>query len=259
VGQLTFDATDKQIKMVSGDKTVDPSDNTYVLKLTKGTVKDGDVKANVEVTGLPSGLDYTALGDSSSNTITITVSGTASQALQADLDNVSVLVKAGAVSETTATDSVANATFEVKKHVAPAVGQLTFDATDKQIKMASGDETVDPSDNTYVLKLTKGTVKDGDVKANVEVTGLPSGLDYTALGDSSSNTITITVSGTASQALQADLNNVSVLVKAGAVSETTATDSVANATFEVKKHVAAPISTIGKISSGLSSLFNILR
>ncbi|WP_417921772.1 hypothetical protein, partial [Clostridioides difficile] len=80
-----------------------------------------------------------------------------------------------------------------------------------------------------------------------------------ALGDSSSNTITITVSGTASQALQADLNNVSVLVKAGAVSETTATDSVANATFEVKKHVAAPISTIGKISSGLSSLFNILR
>ncbi|MFL8275132.1 hypothetical protein, partial [Clostridioides difficile] len=54
-------------------------------------------------------------------------------------------------------------------------------------------------------------------------------------------------------------NNVSVLVKAGAVSETTATDSVANATFEVKKHVAAPISTIGKISSGLSSLFNILR
>ncbi|MGV9066108.1 hypothetical protein I5860_016990 [Clostridioides difficile] len=26
----------------------------YVLTLTKGTAKDGDVKANVEVTGLPS-------------------------------------------------------------------------------------------------------------------------------------------------------------------------------------------------------------
>ncbi|KAK2286534.1 hypothetical protein XC41_10120, partial [Clostridioides difficile] len=86
---------------------------------------------------------YTAEGDSSANTITITVSGTASQVVQTDLDNVSVLVKAGAVSETTATDSAANATFEVKKYVAaPAVGQLTFDATDKQIKMASGDKTV---------------------------------------------------------------------------------------------------------------------
>ncbi|MGV9066110.1 hypothetical protein I5860_017005 [Clostridioides difficile] len=52
------------------------------------------MKANVEVTGLPSGLDYTAEGDSSANTITITVSGTASQAVQTDLDNVSVLVKA---------------------------------------------------------------------------------------------------------------------------------------------------------------------
>ncbi|MCU5956598.1 hypothetical protein H3U21_19490, partial [Clostridioides difficile] len=242
VGQLTFDATDKQIKMASGDKTVDPSDDTYVLTLTKGTAKDGDIKANVEVTGLPSGLDYTAEGDSSANTITITVSGTASQAVQTDLDNVSVLVKAGAVSETTATDSAANATFEVKKYVAaPAVGQLTFDATDKQIKMASGDKTVDPSDDTYVLTLTKGTAKDGDVKANVEVTGLPSGLDYTAEGDSSANTITITVSGTASQAVQTDLDNVSVLVKAGAVSETTATDSAANATFEVKKYVAPAI------------------
>ncbi|OJT81171.1 hypothetical protein BM532_18370 [Clostridioides difficile] len=53
--------------------------------------------------------------------------------------------------------------------MAPAIGQLTFDATDKQIKMASGDKTVDPSDDTYVLTLTKGTAKDGDVKANVEV------------------------------------------------------------------------------------------
>ncbi|MBH7547872.1 hypothetical protein ACE5MA_18070, partial [Clostridioides difficile] len=132
-------------------------------------------------------------------------------------------------------------------------------ATDKQIKMASGDKTVDPSDDTYVLTLTKGTAKDGDVKANVEVIGLPSGLDYTAEGDSSANTITITVSGTASQAVQTDLDNISVLVKAGAVSETTATDSAANATFEVKKHASDPISTIGKISSGLSSLFNILK
>ncbi|MGS2562522.1 hypothetical protein I4O98_014980 [Clostridioides difficile] len=33
--------------MASGDKTVDPSDDTYVLTLTKGTAKDGDVKANV--------------------------------------------------------------------------------------------------------------------------------------------------------------------------------------------------------------------
>ncbi|NMS89130.1 hypothetical protein HGQ85_04250, partial [Clostridioides difficile] len=68
-----------------------------------------------------------------------------------------------------------------------------------------------------------------------------------------------TVSGTANPAVQNDLDNVSVLVKAGAVSGTGATDSVANTTFEVKKYVAAPISTIGKISSGLSSLFNILR
>ncbi|OJT89967.1 hypothetical protein BM534_04275 [Clostridioides difficile] len=125
-----MNATDKQIKMASGDKTVDPSDNTYILKLTNGTVKDGDVKANVKVAGLPSGLDYTAVGNRSANTITITVSGTASQSIQNDLNNVSVLVKAGAVSGTGATDSIANTTFEIKKYVAPAIGQLTFDATD---------------------------------------------------------------------------------------------------------------------------------
>ncbi|NJI57763.1 cell wall-binding repeat-containing protein, partial [Clostridioides difficile] len=78
----------------------------------------------------------------------------ASQSIQNDLNNVSVLVKAGAVSGTGATDSIANTTFEIKKYVAPAIGQLTFDATDKQIKMASGDKTVDPSDDTYVLTLT---------------------------------------------------------------------------------------------------------
>ncbi|MGV9066113.1 hypothetical protein I5860_017025 [Clostridioides difficile] len=100
-----------------------------ITNINKGTAKDGDVKANVEVTGLPSGLDYTAEGDSSANTITITVSGTASQAVQTDLDNVSVLVKAGAVSETTATDSATNTTFEVK--ICGTSNESINSATDK--------------------------------------------------------------------------------------------------------------------------------
>ncbi|MGV9066114.1 hypothetical protein I5860_017030 [Clostridioides difficile] len=58
-------------------RQVDHPDDTYVLTLTKGTAKDGDVKANVEVTGLPSGLNYTAEEIHQPNTITITVSGTA--------------------------------------------------------------------------------------------------------------------------------------------------------------------------------------
>ncbi|OJT92722.1 hypothetical protein BM535_08420 [Clostridioides difficile] len=51
--------------------------------------------------------------------------------------------------------------------MAPAIGQLTFDATDKQIKMASGDKTVDPSDDTYVLTLQKEQQR-WRCKANVE-------------------------------------------------------------------------------------------
>ncbi|OJT89966.1 hypothetical protein BM534_04270 [Clostridioides difficile] len=49
------------------------------------------------------GYDYTAEGDSSANTITITsIRNSKPSSIKLDLDNVSVLVKAGAVSETTA-------------------------------------------------------------------------------------------------------------------------------------------------------------
>ncbi|WP_413927229.1 hypothetical protein, partial [Clostridioides sp. ZZV14-6048] len=67
---MAFTATDDTIKMDSDDTSVDQTDNTYVLTLTNGTVKDGDMKANIDITGLPAGLDYTALGSTSANTIT---------------------------------------------------------------------------------------------------------------------------------------------------------------------------------------------
>ncbi|MCC0732990.1 hypothetical protein, partial [Clostridioides sp. ZZV14-6048] len=84
-----------------------------------------------------------------------------------------------AVSGTGAIDSDANSSFKIKKYVAPAVGKIAFTATDDTIKMDSDDTSVDQTDNTYVLTLTNGTVKDGDMKANIDITGLPAGLDYT--------------------------------------------------------------------------------
>ncbi|MCC0732982.1 cell wall-binding repeat-containing protein, partial [Clostridioides sp. ZZV14-6048] len=99
----------------------------------------GDMKANIDITGLPAGLDYTALGSTSANTITITITGQANQAVGVDIDNVSVTVKKEAVSGTGAIDSDANSSFKIKKYVAPAVGKIAFTATDDTIKMDSDD------------------------------------------------------------------------------------------------------------------------
>ncbi|MCC0732886.1 hypothetical protein KGF44_19900, partial [Clostridioides sp. ZZV14-6048] len=84
-------------------------------------------------------------------------------------------------------------------------------------------------------------------------------LDYTALGSTSANTITITITGQANQAVGADIDNVSVTVKKEAVSGTGAIDSDANSAFKIKKYVVAPISTVGRIAFRLSNLFNILK
>jgi YVTN family beta-propeller protein len=78
-------------------------DKTWVLDVTTGTVKTDISAADVTLTGLPAGLSYTAAkGDG--NTIVITLTGTATDALTADAA-ITAVIKGSAVTETGVNDS----------------------------------------------------------------------------------------------------------------------------------------------------------
>ncbi|WP_186843818.1 hypothetical protein [Acetobacterium tundrae] len=119
--------------------------------------------------------------------------------------------------------------------------KIAFTNTDDTITLAAGNQEVLVNDNTYVLLLTTGTPKTGDVTAAVAVIGLPEGLTYTATGNAGVKTITITVGGTASAAVVSDVTNVSMTIMAAAVSEPSGVEAAdAVSTFCVRTDKTPP-------------------
>jgi hypothetical protein len=103
LGKITVNAIDAQVTMDTDNKAISLSDNTFVIKNTKGTLKTTLVKNDVELTGLPPGLDYT-VDKTEDGDIQITVTGTADTELTDDVTLI-VVVKASAVTEAGAQDS----------------------------------------------------------------------------------------------------------------------------------------------------------
>jgi LPXTG-motif cell wall-anchored protein len=85
------------------NKTPSARDKTWEISVTSGTVKAGIAKADVTLTGLPAGLDYTA-AKGTGNTIVITLTGAATTALTADA-TVTAVIEGSAVTEADAQDS----------------------------------------------------------------------------------------------------------------------------------------------------------
>jgi len=96
-------ATDDTAILQIDNKTPSARDKTWELSVTSGTVKAGVAKADVTLSGLPAGLDYTA-AKGTGNTIVITLTGAATAALTADA-TLTATIKGSAVTEADAQDS----------------------------------------------------------------------------------------------------------------------------------------------------------
>ncbi len=124
-------AIDPSVTMAAGNTAVAAGDNSWTINVVTGTVKDGLSAEDVVLTGLPPGLSA-AVTKGTGNTILVTVSGTAGQAVNS-LTTVSVVVKGGAVTEPGMADSL-----PVSVHLSPAAlsaGQVTVTGEQKDITL----------------------------------------------------------------------------------------------------------------------------
>ncbi|MHB1405163.1 MAG: cell wall-binding repeat-containing protein [Desulfitobacteriaceae bacterium] len=94
--------------------------------------------------------------------------------------------------------------------------QLTAVASDPTVTMATGNTTIDAADNSWVLSVTNGEVNSSVSTNDLTITGLPAGLTATAAKDTATNSMVVTVSGTASVAVTTS-TSVSIVVKGSAV------------------------------------------
>jgi hypothetical protein len=228
-GDATSGGTDGSVSMIAPvNKSVDTTNNSWFINVSKGTVKAGLTLADLTMS-LPAGL--TAVAEKGSgNTILITVSGTTGSAIAA-ATNISVIIKPSAVLDVGAT---ASAAITVK--LLPGTYQVTGSATGNDTVTMQGPArtTVSSVDSTWVLTVTQGTVKAGVGNSDITVTGLPAGLSFTAT-KGTGNTIIVIISGTTSTAVTAD-ESPTIRIKGSAVTESGAQDS-GPITVEVKAGV----------------------
>jgi len=100
---ITGTATDSIAILQMDNKTPSARNKTWEINVTSGTVKADVSKADVTLSGLPAGLDYTA-SKGTGNSIVITLTGTATTALTADA-TVTAIIMGSAVSESNASNS----------------------------------------------------------------------------------------------------------------------------------------------------------
>jgi hypothetical protein len=106
--EITVDTanSDLILQMQEGNTQPDSANNSWMLKISDPQIKSDVSLADLEITGLPEGLNVQNVAlDQPENAIIITVAGTASQAVEIPV-NVGITVKASAASENGYEDSV---------------------------------------------------------------------------------------------------------------------------------------------------------
>ena len=237
-------ATDDEIDMAD-TTTVSSTNNNWTLEITEGTLKSGLSESDLTITGLPVGLSATAARGTETDTILVTVAGAADDSVSSAV-NVDIVVKGSAVVEDEAEASDPIGVTLNPAQTSPI--QVKVEAADSVVTMAEGNEAVS-ADNDWELEITEGTLADEIDNGDLEITGLPAGLTWTASRDSA-DTILVTVAGTANPAVNAAAN-VSIVVKGSAVTEAEASNSEA-----VSVTVSpAPDASLDVQVSGLPAVF----
>jgi YD repeat-containing protein len=140
-------------------------------------------------------------------------------------------------------DAAGNITSATKSTLPKVAATVTKPA----VTMGVGNTNVS-YDNTWVLDVTTGTLKDSISMADLAITGLPTGLTCTAAKATDGNSIVITVAGTADQAVTQAVT-VSIVIRGSAVVDAGAVDSA-----PVSVQINPAISGAGATISGLVRL-----
>ncbi|MEF3306755.1 hypothetical protein PV407_26815, partial [Paenibacillus sp. GYB003] len=111
-------------------------------------------------------------------------------------------------------------------------------ATDNSITMEAGNTTVSATDNKWVINVTTGTLNPAVTEADLNITGLPTGLTFTAV-KGTGNTIDITVGGTATSTVTTP-TAVNVIVKGSAVTDGSTDSAPINVTVNPAPDTTAP-------------------
>ena len=181
-----------------------------------GTVKENVSASDLSVTGLPNGLNLSAV-KVPDNKIKITLNGTAVGAVSITT-KVNIVVNSSAVEEDGAIDSPG-----IDFNLTPTSFQLSTNAFDASIDMEAGNKTINTANNNWAINGINGTLKENMSAGDLNVTGLPDGLILLA-AKGPDNKIIITLTGTAVGAVLA-ITNVNIVVKVSAVEEDGATNS----------------------------------
>ncbi len=96
-------ATDDVAILQIDNKTPSERNKSWEINITKGTVKSNISSADITLSGLPTGFDYTA-AKGTDNTIIITLTGAANTALSSD-KTITAIIKGSAVTEPVAENS----------------------------------------------------------------------------------------------------------------------------------------------------------
>lgn len=161
-------SSDLNLKLQAGNTQPDSADNSWVLKISEPLIKAGVSPADLEITGLPDGLNVQNIAlDQAENSIIITVAGTASQPVLMPV-NVGIVVKGSAASESDYEDSImATAVIEPYDQTPPALQQILVD--DGNLVFLNYDEELDETsipaagDFTVTLNGNTATVSQVDV------------------------------------------------------------------------------------------------
>lgn len=123
-------------------------------------------------------------------------------------------------------DVIASPSFTLYPDILQVKGEAVKDSSNDDIPvvlMAPDYRAVDTNNDSWTIKVIVGTLKETITSNDVIISGLPKGLT-TNVSKTSSDTITIKVSGTASATLTSDLD-IKIKVKGTAVTEPASVDS----------------------------------
>ncbi|OCT13070.1 hypothetical protein A8709_20160 [Paenibacillus pectinilyticus] len=236
-------------------RAVSSSDSSFTINLATqtGKIRAGALIQGTDyvLSGLPAGLTSTAIGlsDSSNNSITFEIGGTAAVDVLASA-SVSVQVYTHALNTPIYGDSwtIGGITLQ------PATPKVTAALTDTTVSMSSA-TAVSSADSSFAVQLSKGTIKDGLLQAtDYSVIGLPSGLSIEATGVAAANTVNFRVYGTAAQPILNDVN-LSVVLKKEAVTAGATQDSDIISGITLKR-ASAPLLTD---TDRKNSVVNVLK
>ncbi|MCL6635151.1 MAG: DUF4430 domain-containing protein, partial [Peptococcaceae bacterium] len=210
-------AADPSVTLAAGNRTVGAGDQSWTIEVTSGTVKEDVSAADLTITGLPAGLSA-SVARGEGNTIVITVSGTAQQAVgrlttvsvavrgvtvtepgAADSDPVSVFLNPAPVREQQVTVSAEQPDLTLDRASPPATVVVPPDVTDARISLvpllseADGAKTaVLPAGLTVQANTSAGQIK-VEIPAGTAVSAPPAwtgALNVPAVRPNSSVTVT---------------------------------------------------------------------